>query len=254
MDKVTVITASVGNPRLSACALSVARQTHKNIQHLVFADGEHVHKKVKDELDYLSGVRAREFGECRTDHLDVIYLPYSIGKDRWNGHRIYAAGSYIAEGDYVMFLDDDNTIDENHIESCLAAIKDKDWVFSFRKIVDKEGQFLCLDDCESLGNWASVLHPQDYFVDVNCFFLRRNLAVGISPLWFRKFREPGQPEIDRVLTAALRGNKLKFDSTYKYSLNYMVGNTANSVQKEFFLNGNAEMLRRYKNELPWKKT
>lgn len=243
MDKVTVITATVGNPRLHACIESVANQTHKNMQHLIFVDGKHVRGNVYSELAQIEN----------TDNIDLIYLPYSIGKDRWNGHRIYAAGSYIAEGDFVMFLDDDNTIDEDHIESCLRSINGKDWVFSFRKIVDNNGNLLCYDDCESLGNWASVLHPQDYFVDVNCFFLRKNLAVGISPLWFRKFREPGQPEVDRVLTAALRGNNLKFTPTYKYSVNYTVGNTVNSVQKEFFERGNAEMLRRYDNLLPWKK-
>jgi len=30
-----------------------------------------------------------------------MLLPYSIGKDRWNGHRIYGAGTYIADGDYL---------------------------------------------------------------------------------------------------------------------------------------------------------
>jgi GT2 family glycosyltransferase len=242
MSKVTVITATVANPLLSTCVESVAKQTHKDIQHLLIADGVYVRDAVDKEIIY---------SDCK--YVDRINLPYSIGKDRWNGHRIYAAGSYIAEGDYIMFLDDDNYLEPDHIESCLKAIEGKDWVFSFRRIVDKHSNFVCDDNCESLGMWASVLHPQDFFVDVNCFFVRRNLAVGISPLWFRKFREPGQPEIDRVLTAALRGNNLKFDSTYKYTVNYTVGNTPNSVQKEFFLNGNAEMLRRYENKLPWIK-
>lgn len=250
MNKVTVITATTGNPLLLKCIQSVGQQTHSDVQHLIFVDGDR-----PDAVDIINKAKLMydTYRKSNPHQLDIVQLPYSIGKDRWNGHRIYAAGSYVAEGDYVMFLDDDNSIDPTHIESCLAAIVAKDWVYSFRKIQDKDGNFLCNDDCESLGNWASILHPQDYFVDVNCFFLRRNLAVGISPLWFRKFREPGQPEIDRVLTAALRGNNLKFDSTYQYTVNYTVGNTPNSVQKEFFERGNAEMLRRYNNKLPWKR-
>ena len=79
------------------------------------------------------------------------------------------------------------------------------------------------------------------------------LAVAISPIWYRKFREPGQPEIDRVICHALRQIAPKFDSTYQYSVNYTVGNTGLSVQKEFFEKGNAEMLKRFNGDLPWVK-
>jgi glycosyltransferase involved in cell wall biosynthesis len=246
--KVTVITATTGNPKLHDCLISVANQTHKNVEHLVFIDGPDRTGAANKQFDEALDV---EWADVERT-LKVIQLPYSVGKDRWNGHRIYAAGSYLADGDFVMFLDDDNTIDKTHIDLCLNAMHGNDWVFSFRKIVDKDGKYLCDDDCESLGNWASVLHPQDYFVDVNCFFMHRKLAVGISPLWFRKFREPGQPEVDRVLTSALRGNGLKFAPTYGYTVNYTVGNTENSVQKEFFEQGNAKMMKTYKGKLPWK--
>lgn len=241
MSRVTVITATTGNDRLRACLQSVHFQTHPNVQHLIFVDGERPEAELEIAKAKSNGVK-----------VDVIQLPYSVGKDRWNGHRMYAAGSYLAQGDYVMFLDDDNALKPEHIQTCLEAIEGNDWVFSFRNIVEgSKGDFICQDNCESLGMWASCLHPEDYFVDVNCFFLRRQLAVGISPLWFRKFREPGQPEIDRVLTFALRNNNLKFAPTYKYTVNYAVGNTKNSVQRKFFEDGNAEMLRRYDNKLPW---
>ena len=245
---VTVITASAGNKLLSKNILSVFEQTHLNVQHLIFADGMFRHEDIDNAIE--------ESGNLRRDGeyvRDVIYLPYSIGRDRWNGHRMYAAGSYIAEGDYVMFLDDDNSITPTHIEDCLKVIAaGNQWAFSFRNITDKEGNILCEDNCESLGKWASVLHPEDLFIDVNCFFLPRLLAVQITPLWFRKFREPGQPEIDRVLSHAMRQIAPKYDTTYKYTVNYTVGNTENSVQKEFFDRGNAEMLKRYGGNLPWK--
>ena len=247
--KVTVITASTGNPILRRTVESVVAQTHSNVQHLIFADGPERWSDVDKQIP----VGRMGFIDQRKRSINVVKLPYSIGKDRWNGHRMYAAGSFIAEGEYIMFLDDDNTIAETHIEDCLKVIEaGNQWAFSFRNITDKAGNVLCEDNCESLGKWASVLHPEDLFIDVNCFFLPRLLAVQITPLWFRKFREPGQPEIDRVLSHAMRQIAPKYDTTYKYTVNYTVGNTENSVQKEFFDRGNAEMLKRYGGNLPWK--
>lgn len=252
---VSVLTASTGNPMLHECLRSVKAQTHAAVQHLLFVDGPDRAGNFLEQLFTsnvnLIGLDPRKEAGYRCD---LIQLPYAVGKDRWNGHRMYAAGTFLADGDYVMFLDDDNYIEPDHIESLLKVIDaGNQWAFSFRKITDKSGAILCEDNCESLGKWPSVLHPQDFFIDVNCFFLPRILAVQIAPLWFRKFREPGQPEVDRVLSHALRQIASQFDSNYKYSLNYTVGNTQNSVQKEFFDRGNEEMTKRYNGQLPWRK-
>ena len=174
--KVTVITATTGNPILARNIKSVAEQTHRNIQHLVVVDGPDHYEKVNT----IFGKTINDVEKYK--HLDLVKLPYSIGKDRWNGHRIYAAGTYMAEGQYVMYLDDDNTIAPNHIEECLKVITQggNDWAYSFRNIVDKEGKFLYEDNCENLGKWPSVLNDQDYFIDVNCYFLPILLAVQID--------------------------------------------------------------------------
>lgn len=244
MAKVTVVTASVGNPLLQKTIESVARQTHEDVQHLILIDGP---ERTDAVYDITSRMHINDL------HKVVLHtLPYPIGKDRWNGHRIYAAGTYMAEGEYIIYLDDDNYLDSTHIEECLKVIeKGRDWAFSFRKIVNKNGVFICKDDCESLGKWASVLHPEDYFVDVNCYFLPIRIAVSITPAWYRKFREPGQMEVDRVLTHFLRQISMNYDSTYNYTLNYTAGNSQYSVQPEFFLHGNQQMLAQYNNKLPW---
>lgn len=237
MAKVTVITATTGNPLLERCVASVRDQTHTDVQHLVFVDGD---RPAADDI------------LLNHSHVDVIDLPYSVGKDRWNGHRMYAAGPFLAEGEFVMWLDDDNSLEPNHIEECLKVIEDgNDWAYSFRNIVDSDGEFLCRDDCESLGKWASVMHEKDFFIDVNCYFVPTKIAVHLGPAWYRKFREPGQPEVDRVLAHALMNNNLKFDTTYKYTVNYTVGNTELSVQEEFFRRGNQVMLQRFDGRLPW---
>lgn len=244
--RVVIVTAATGNAILRKNIESVANQTHKDVQHLILVDGP-------DKLDRIDQI----IHSMELEHLHkclIHCLPYSIGKDRWNGHRIYAAATYMAECDYIMYLDEDNYLEPTHVEDCLRVMQSgKDWTFSFRRIVDKEGNYICNDDCESLGLYPSVLNESDYFVDVSCYFLPLPLAVTLTPIWYRKAREPNQPEVDRLLTYYLRQIAKNYDSTYNYTVNYTVGNNPLSVQKEFFLEGNKKMLSFYNNKLPWKK-
>ena len=245
MSKVTVITASCGNPRLRDNLASVAAQDHEDVEHLLFMDGPERYESIEYEIEKASLPPG--------NNLNIIKLPYPVGTNGWNGHRMYAAGPFLANGDFVLWLDDDNTLEPNHISSLLEVIKaGNDWAYSFRNIVDKNGEFLCQDNCESLGKWASVLNEKDFFIDVNCYFIPTTLAIHLGPAWYRRFRQPGQPEVDRVLSSTLMQNGLKFDTTYSYTVNYTVGNTQNSVQKEFFDRGNKEMRRRHPDGLPWK--
>ena len=233
---VTVITPTTGAPCLRQALDSVRIQTYDNIQHLVVVDGQPKGRVI-----------AREY-----PHIDLVDLPYPTGLDRFNGHRIYGASVYLAKGDLVCFLDEDNYYDTTHIESLVKVIeKGNDWAFSLRKIVDKESNYVCLDDCESLGKWESCIG--DYFVDVGCFFLPKMIAIQTSAIWYRKAREPGVPEVDRMLTHVLRNNNLKYDTNGDYTLNYRTGNTQLSVQSEFFLQGNKKMLEKYNGDLPWNK-
>jgi hypothetical protein len=196
------------------------------------------------------------FPSSNKERESVIILPYPTGTNRYNGHRIYGAMTFIAEGDYHIWLDDDNVLEPTHVESLVKLVQEKNlhWAFSLRKIIDKDNNFLCLDDCESLGLWPSVLAQDDFFIDVNCYFVKKELATQIAPVWYRKFRESGQLEIDRVIAKTLmaKQNNLKFDCTRDYTVQYRVGNTGLSVQGEFFLNGNKIMLERYNGSLPWK--
>lgn len=246
--KVSVITATTGNARLADCIESVRNQTYKNIEHVVVVDGRGRWESVNEILDAL------EFPNGNNEH--VIVLPHPTGLNRFNGHRIYGGFSFLASGDYIAWLDDDNEFTPNHIESLVRITEEKnlDWAYSLRQIVDSEGKFICNDDCENLGKYKSVIN--DHFVDVSCFFVRRELAVNIAPVWYRQARPPqGVMEVDRALTAVLmhEQNKLKFDTNNDYTVRYRVGSTGISVQADFFINGNAEMLKRYAGKLPWKQ-
>ncbi|MGI0062575.1 MAG: glycosyltransferase family 2 protein, partial [Nitrosotalea sp.] len=128
---VSIVTGSVGRPLLTRCIESVANQTYQNIQHLIFIDGEEHHNDAYEAI-----------GAAWTDQfVKVIPLPYSVGKDNWNAHRMMAAGTHLADGDYMMYLDDDNYLDPSHVQDCLDVMSNNtnQWAFSLRKIVDQTG-------------------------------------------------------------------------------------------------------------------
>jgi glycosyltransferase involved in cell wall biosynthesis len=236
---VTVVTPTTGNPCVFRAIESVAAQSYKPIQHLIVVDNPDTSTETKRKI--------REY------NVDVIELPYATGKDRFLGHRIYGASAFLGKGDYFCYLDEDNWLDSNHVASLVDVIRRGfAWAYSFRKIVDSDGNFICDDDCENLGKWPSVLGELDYFVDTNCYFLPRDIAVVTSPIWYRRFREPNALDADRTLVSFLRTNGAPYESSYQYSVNYRVGNTGLSVRKEFFLEGNQRMLQQRQGNLPWK--
>ena len=235
---VTVVTATTGATYLHDAINSVKNQTYPNIQHLIFVDG---------------APEALQICKQYSD-LDVIELPYSVGSNRFNGHRMYGASAFIAKGEYMCFLDEDNWLEPNHVESLLKVTKTGvQWAYSLRRIMDKDGKFVCNDDCESLGKWPSYLNENDYLVDVGCYFFPKTLALQLSPTWYRKAREPGVVEVDRMLIQVLKNSNLTFNTNGEYTLNYRTSNTPLSVTKEFFIQGNKLTHHKYGGVYPWRK-
>jgi len=234
---VTVITPTTGAPCVRQALDSVKNQTYDNIQHLVVVDGQPKGRVIAKEYP----------------HIDLIDLPYPTGKDQYNGHRIYGAMTYIANGEFLCFLDEDNWYEPNHIETLVDVIsKGNKWAYSLRKIVSQEGEYICNDDCESLGKWTSVIN--DKFIDVNCFMIPKAAALGFSPYWYRRARHPQeQPEVDRILSPFMMQNLPEFDTNGQYTINYRVASRGDSVQAEFFLKGNEMMNKQYNGDLPWRK-
>ena len=243
--RVAVITPTIGTKHLAKCLDSVAKQTYENMEHIIVVDGPDYIPKTQDMLAAVNSSKGK-----------VIYLPQNTGHSNYNGHRIYGAVPYLIDADYFIYLDEDNWIEPNHVESLIKTAQDTDWAFSFRKIVDQEGKFICNDDCESLGMWPTCLSTsasEEYFVDVGSYFLPKALAIQISPAWYRRARHPQeQPEVDRLIMQILLQKKYNYNTSKEYSLNYRVGNRNDSVQAKFFLDGNKAMLHKYNGELPWK--
>ena len=245
---VTVVTAATGHEKLVNCLRSVQRQSHAQVEHVVVVDGQEWHERVQEAVTQSEPLQKK---------LHVVQLPQATGRNNWNGHRIYGAMSYLLNSEFISYLDEDNWLDPDHVESLLSAIRKTQsrWAFSLRKICDFSGNVIAFDNCESLGNLHRVFSKKDHFhIDTSCYLLHRELAVECSPLWYRPWRAlRGEPCPDTLVCRQLLRQHPKTCSNRKHTLNYTVGNQALSVRAEYFLHGNQVMRDLYPNGLPWEQ-
>jgi hypothetical protein len=240
----SIITPTIGNEKLVKLLESINQQTYSNIEHIIVIDGEEHWSKVETIINSVPSKVKRY----------IIKLPFSTGKNNYYGHKIYASISQIVNGDYVILLDDDNSLQPQHIQNYYDLIKNEkyEWLYSLRNIVDKDDNFICVDGCESLGYLSPVFYNEtEYMIDTNCTCIRTDVMIENSYIWNRKgFNNHNDP--DRVFSRLLMDKYKKNICTGQYTVNYTVDNRPNHVQKELFIEGNKQMIKRY-NELPWSK-
>jgi glycosyltransferase involved in cell wall biosynthesis len=231
--KIAVVTPTIGSEYLKQCIGSVDKQTYEDIVHYIFIDGCQYEPKAREIL----------VGSSKTR---MIELEENVGKG-WYGHRVYAACSFLVNADVICYLDEDNFLEPNHIETVVKKLQEgNDWVYSLRNIHDKEGKFLCEDNCESLGKWPVYFNPEVHHIDTSCFAIRRDIAVHIGHSWYGKWGA------DRQFFSALKKYFTKYDCTNQYTTNYRLDGNENSVNEEFFIQGNKINTEEYQGVFPWK--
>lgn len=231
--KVAVVTPTIGSEHLAKCIGSVDKQSYSDVVHYVFADGIEYFEKIKDCVEGAPKVK-------------LVSLEDNVGKG-WYGHRVYAACSFLVNADVIIYLDEDNWIDRQHVQSIVDIIKGGyEWVYTLRKIVNKEGEFLCEDNCESLGRWPTFFDKNVHHIDTSCFAVRRDVAVRIGHAWY------GQWGADRQFYKALSTHFSNYTCTNEHTVNYRLDGNENSVKADFFESGNAINLVTYNGQLPWK--
>jgi glycosyltransferase involved in cell wall biosynthesis len=231
--KVAVVTPTIASEHLKKCIDSVDKQTYEDIVHYIFIDGCQYEPKAREIL----------VGSSKTR---MIELEENVGKG-WYGHRVYAACSFLVNADVICYLDEDNFFEPNHIETVVKKLQEgNDWVYSLRNIYDKEGKFLCEDNCESLGKWPVYFNPEVHHIDTSCFAIRRDIAVHIGHSWY------GQWGADRQFFGALKKYFPKYDCTNQYTTDYRLDGNENSVNEEFFTEGNKINTEKYQGKFPWK--
>lgn len=232
--KVMIITASIGHKRLEKCIQSVQNQTYVKVKHLIVIDGNE-----DDPRSNLVKNITNRYKHYKKD-LMVMNIPCRTGENNWNGHRIYSVLPHLLiDADYICYLDEDNTIDSNHIESMMNTLLngELDWVYSLRKIIDQNDNVICNDECESLGSLShTCLSKNDYLIDTSCYMLPRKICMEITPLWNSATR--GEFEPDREICKYLIHRYRNHGTTELYTLNYYTNNRSDSVSSNFFVLGN----------------
>ena len=172
----TVIIPTTGSPELSDAVRSVLNQSYETKCYVV-SDGPKAHSRTRIITD--------DFLERK--NLERCFLPINVGANGFYGHRIYASFSHLVNSKYTLLLDQDNVLDENHIESCVNLIEknDLDWCYTLRKIIDKNGNFVCNDDCESLGKWKTFQGAS--LIDTSCYCIKTEVLIKCSHIDTTKY-------------------------------------------------------------------
>jgi glycosyltransferase involved in cell wall biosynthesis len=224
-ERIMVITPTTGKHSVNQAMESVALQTIPT-EHLIVEDG-----KLNNMHIFENEMRKK------------ITLPENVGANGWYGHRVYAAMPLMVNADYILFLDEDNWFEPNHVETMIAKIKSKDlmWSYSLRKIINEQDEYVFDDDCEALGRYPTFYDHTINFVDTNCYCFRRDYLVGVAHHFY------GQWGADRVLYKAVAKALPSFGCTGEATVNYR----APERLMKMFEEGNALMKKAYVN-LPWR--
>lgn len=144
--KTTIITPTIGSPELEDCMLSVALQD-KEAAHLLVVDGMDYESKVQEQVDRIQAKHPAY-------DPDMIILPWNTGKDRMNGHRIYAAIPQLIGTDYFAMLDEDNALRSDWVSKMEQALLDPSlyYVTCRRLVMDRSMRTMIGSDThESIG-------------------------------------------------------------------------------------------------------
>lgn len=239
---VTVITPTIGSPKLWDAVESVKNQTYK-CKHLIVLDGQDV---MADRLPWPH------------DGYDsiIVKTPENTGKvgdQSFYGHRIYAAYPHLINSDYILFLDEDNWFEPDHVESLIKTIEAKnlDFAYSLRKIYSADGKYLTDDNCESLGKWPIFMsrsspHGPQYLVDTSSYCFKRQFIQATCHIWHHGWGG------DRRYFNTIKEHA-KYDTNGKHTMCYRLDGNPNSVTKEFFEQGNKTQDAYYGGKFPWLK-
>ena len=231
---VAVVTSTIGRPELALAIKSVQNQTYP-CKHYVFVDGNIFWDKAKSILEQFPDVIP-------------IYLPMNTGKNGILNGAINAAAAFLVEEDIICYLDDDNQLREDHVESLVNVIEQgADFAYSLRSFYDSNHQFICHDDFESLGNWTKEIHffsdikinniqqsihlifnTDGEHIDTNCYAVSREIAQKAAHGWHTLSIG------DRGFLSALKVLGLMGQTSGKYTVKYTVDFNKMIAVRRFF--------------------
>lgn len=240
MAKAIVITPTTGAPEVVDAINSVLDQTIE-VDHLLVCDGE----QYKDKVETIVNKTIEH------PRVTACYLPYNTGADGFYGHRVMAAFSHLVNHEYVLFLDQDNWYEPNHVETLINEI-DKykfDWTYSLRKVYNKDKKYVCEDDCESLGRWPVWVNKEAHLIDSSSYCFTNKFIRSVGHIW--DFGWGADRRFYTIVKDQIKHNN--YGCTGLATLNYRLGGNEGSVTGDFFIEGNRKMEEKYAGKYPWRQ-
>lgn len=227
-----VLTPTIGTKYLENNIISVKNQTYKHVIHYIVIDGKEYYDKVMEIVNKYN----------KNNSIIVNVLQENTGKNRWNGHRIYGAFPYLINTDFIVYLDEYNSLQPDFSRIMLEYMFEKsngayDYCYCLRNIINKNREIIGKDMCESFGHDNNLFNQN--FVNTNCYVLKRILAIKISSFWYGNNFEQ-----DRIVFNELFKNYGNYKKVPLYLVNYMVENTETSPKYEFFKYSNIKLLNK----------
>ena len=234
---ISIITPTIGRDVFQETLESINQQTVScDIHHYIVIDNapENLSKVERVLEKVICAPNVKRF---------IISLPFCSGKNKYNGHKIYASIPQFIETEYLCFFDDDNIMMPDHLETCLRTLRkgDLDWCYTLRTCFDTENEID--DNGESLGHLQNILlHPENYLIDTNLYFVKTNIAQNVCFVWNGRCNyDLNDP--DRLFAKTLMANFQKYDCTMKKTVKYRL----NWGQMNWFVRCN----KSYKNTFDW---
>ena len=155
----------------------------------------------------------------------------------------------LVDQDYWLALDQDNWFEPDHVEKMIHTCETKNlrWCHSLRKIYDANGRYICDDDCESLGRYPIFLDGDHHLVDTSTYCIKRDVIVALAPAWYSGWGG------DRRFYSIISQRVPEFDCSGEATVCYRLDGNPNSVNADFFLNGNQIQRQKYTGVFPWRK-
>jgi len=242
MKSAVVITPTTGSPDVVDAINSVKLQTYNNVDHLIVVDGSQFSLRT-DQTFRDAGIISARDKLYRTD------LPFNTGGNGYYGHRVMAAFSHLVNYDYVLFLDQDNWYDPNHVELLIEECEkyNFEWSYSLRKIYDNNKNYICDDNCESLGRWPTWVNDKGFLVDSSSYCFTQKFIRVVGHVWDHGWGA------DRRFYTILKDEvgHNNYGCTGRHTLNYRLGGNEGSVNTEFFIEGNKKTTEQYQGSFPW---
>lgn len=201
----SVVITSIGRKSLSRAVGSIFRQNFPGkIQILIGVD-----KDIFGQTDELF----KQLSEICPPNITITWLrlDYSTSVRYGGVHSSQYGGSlrtaltFLADSKYVMYLDDDDWLAENHCSTTLEAIQGKYWAFALSNYADgNTEEVLCIDEMESVGVDNGIYKERfGGFVRPSGLLINKLELMHILHLWSHSPFETGDGE-DRLIFDQLR--------------------------------------------------